>query len=492
MRFIYKKEDFEKLLKEESIIVMDTNVILGLYSFTPETIEDIIDSFENKLNLFWLPNQVYLEYTRLYEKIRKREANRFQNLKEEMCKAISDVIGTVSQKYGSYNKYKLPEVDDSKNKLVESINNAVNIAKKDLEKLQIEHSKKISCISEENDIVHKFVTKMKQSSCTDGFSMLELIDIYEEGEKRFKYKMPPGVTDISKPNNGEEYSDFVLKKYGDLIIWKEMLRKVKGKDVTLIFIENELKEDWWSYSKNRPKRIPLIMEQEFNKESGVNSKFYMVSFDELISHWGNILNIQPNSILEITKRMDFVRKIEAYLISNQANILIKYIEEDTEKIKKYICNNLLNKSVGSDNIEEIEDVEIFNIKVIHSSFYYDQSECQIELISKIMGILNANVSVYFTEEANLSTRIIAKFELETNLYLKIDNEKEPKNAIECDMIEFNGFKIKDIDYNEEEVYNNFHDEDEESDALHIVSFCPDCGFELTGGSGFCIRCTSGH
>ncbi|MCB2291697.1 hypothetical protein LGK97_18450 [Clostridium sp. CS001] len=501
MGFIYKKEEFEKIFDKQPVIVMDTNVLLGLYSFTPETIENIIGSFENHLNLFWLPNQVYLEYTRHYEHIRKRESNRFQNLKEDICKVLSDAIGTVSKNYSAYNKYKLPEVDDSRDKLIENINNAMKISKQDLEKLQVGHSERIACISEQNDIIYKFVTNIKKNSCTDGFSMLELIDIYEEGEKRYKYKMPPGFTDINKPDKGEEYSDFVMRKYGDLIIWKEILRKIKDKDLNLIFIENEVKEDWWTYSKSRPKRIPLTLEEEFLKEAGTNSDFRMVTVDELISHFGNHLKIQPNSILEVNKRMDFIRKMESYLTTNQYDIVKYYIEHNAmEELTENMSDSLIDQAFGGGRIENVEDVEILDINVMESSFNYEQNECQIILNAKLNVESSANASMYIAKDYNLLASIYAIFKVEAYLYINIDNEKEPINAIKYETVEFHGFKFESIKHNEDDGYFNFTGKDEDENEYErrplYINTCPDCGrdfsIENDGGNGFCSECASEH
>ncbi|MBZ9621458.1 hypothetical protein G9F71_000940 [Clostridium sp. FP2] len=497
MGFIYKTEEFEKLFNKQPVIVMDTNVLLGLYSFTPETIKDIIGSFSKCINLFWLPNQVYLEYRRHYEHIRKREINRFQYLKEEICNELSDTIGKVSVKYGAYNKYKLPEVDDSRIRLIENIKNVMKIAKQDLEKLQSENSEHVSCISEQEDIVHKFVTNIKKNSSTAGFSMLELMNIYEEGEKRYKYKMPPGFTDINKPDKGEDYSDFVMRKYGDLIIWKEILRKIKDADVNLIFVENEVKEDWWTFSKSRPKRIPLMLEEEFNKETGSNSDFYMVTVDELISHFANHLNIQPNSILEVNKRMEFIRGMEAYLTSNQFDIVQKYIGDNSiEQITENINDILIGEAVGVGSISEVEDIEILEIKVIKSSFDYDQSECKIVFNTEIIVENSVDVIVSYGRDDNISSNISTTVNVEASLYLSIDNEKEPKNAIEYETVKFLNLKVKDIECKEYDGYSHFTDEDDYDKRSLFKNTCPECGEEFTinndGGNGFCSECASEH
>lgn len=66
----------------------------------------------------------------------------------------------------------------------------------------------------------------------------EQLKIIREGELRYKYKIPPGYEDINKDG---------VEKFGDLFVWKEILDLPVEKSVKdIIFITNDIKEDWWS------------------------------------------------------------------------------------------------------------------------------------------------------------------------------------------------------------------------------------------------------
>ncbi|WP_204277464.1 PIN-like domain-containing protein, partial [Escherichia coli] len=60
----------------------------------------------------------------------------------------------------------------------------------------------------------------------------------KEGEDRYAKKIPPGYKDAKK-DAGE------FDKYGDLIIWKDMIGKAKADKRPILFISDDAKEDWW-------------------------------------------------------------------------------------------------------------------------------------------------------------------------------------------------------------------------------------------------------
>lgn len=63
----------------------------------------------------------------------------------------------------------------------------------------------------------------------------DLLKIYKDGEQRYKEKIPPGYQDVKKEGN---------KKYGDLIIWNEMINYSKLIKKDILFITDDTKEDW--------------------------------------------------------------------------------------------------------------------------------------------------------------------------------------------------------------------------------------------------------
>ncbi len=62
-----------------------------------------------------------------------------------------------------------------------------------------------------------------------------LKDIRTVGADRYKEGVPPGYKDAAKSEN----------KYGDLILWFEILEKGKSDERPVILVTDDRKEDWW-------------------------------------------------------------------------------------------------------------------------------------------------------------------------------------------------------------------------------------------------------
>ena len=67
--------------------------------------------------------------------------------------------------------------------------------KENLRDIENELNRNNSIVSRDSDIINNFVEDIKSDIIC---SQLELIDIYEEGEKRYKYNISPGFTDKDK------------------------------------------------------------------------------------------------------------------------------------------------------------------------------------------------------------------------------------------------------------------------------------------------------
>ena len=62
MSYIYSESVFKDFDTENLLIVFDTNALLDLYLLPESALNHIISKFEEKGNLFWIPNQVYIEF----------------------------------------------------------------------------------------------------------------------------------------------------------------------------------------------------------------------------------------------------------------------------------------------------------------------------------------------------------------------------------------------------------------------------------------------
>ena len=94
-----------------------------------------------------------------------------------------------------------------------------------------------------------------------------------EGEERYASKIPPGYMD-SKKDAGQH------DKFGDLIIWKDIMAKAKTKKRPIVFISDDAKEDWWWIDRGRKLGARPELIEEFNEVSG--QAFHIYEFGQFL------------------------------------------------------------------------------------------------------------------------------------------------------------------------------------------------------------------
>lgn len=76
--------------------------------------------------------------------------------------------------------------------------------------------------------------------------------------------MPPGYRDAQNNEKKEAGQRYI---YGDLIIWKSVIKKAKEDKVDIIFLTNDNKEDWFEKYKGQTKGPRFELLREFHKET---------------------------------------------------------------------------------------------------------------------------------------------------------------------------------------------------------------------------------
>jgi hypothetical protein len=169
--------------------------------------------------------------------------------------------------------------------------------------------------------------------------------ILQEGQVRYDNLIPPGFLDSEK--EGEA-------KYGDLFVWKDIIKIAKEKNANIIFICNDIKEDWWK----KDKKIPIDLKQELNeefKEINPSLNINFLTLDKFFSYLAEELKLgQSKSALQLSA-MDDIK-----------TILDNYENEINQSINECLCSINIEKELdeefletGDENIYwHIEDVSV--------------------------------------------------------------------------------------------------------------------------------------
>lgn len=117
-------------------------------------------------------------------------------------------------------------------------------------------------------------------------------DICKEGKVRYEKKIPPGYKDNTNKSNGNEY--------GDLIVWKEIIKYAKTNKQPIVFVTDDQKEDWWTIEKGFSIRPREELIKEFLDETGIRILIYNADrFLRAAKRRKLVESIDPKSLDEV-------------------------------------------------------------------------------------------------------------------------------------------------------------------------------------------------
>ncbi|MFB6305406.1 MAG: PIN-like domain-containing protein, partial [Flavobacteriales bacterium] len=180
----------------------------------------------------------------------------------------------------------------------------------------------------------------------DPFDQEELKNIYKEGEDRYSRKVPPGFKDEKeKAHPG---------KYGDLIIWKEIIEIAKNFARPIVLINDEKKEDWWWHLTSDGRTIgprPELINEIYN-EVGVD--FHIYDSTSFVSFGKSALGEEKEGGLrELNEIQDVVSASE---VDKRDMIGDPYWEKTDKSFKRNHNNSALQKEMNRLDAE-IEDTK---------------------------------------------------------------------------------------------------------------------------------------
>lgn len=351
-------------LNENALVVMDTNVWLKLYTYAPSVLKILCDAIETKKEYFWMPNQVKEEFDRHSEKERanivklvKKEKGKIKNKIDEAHDQVKLNLQYMQNKFLKCDTEIFVEVENKFDELKD-------LLKERYDEYEKKYENEIKCIKE--DIVADIVGKIYDNSKADSFTYAEKMNICMEGEFRYKYKIAPGFTDDDKEVNADNYHE----KFGDLIIWKEILRKVQGTGLNVIFVCEEKKRDWLGEKGGTKLASNLIKEYAdatFNK--GIIEVCDLTGFIKL---YGNKLNIPPKSENEIVDLLRYVNEASRYILEKSRNIAWAELEDlSNDDVFDEIMNQIDYGTIFGGVYFKCDNQDIEEIDVI-SSFVYNE------------------------------------------------------------------------------------------------------------------------
>lgn len=273
----------ERLWKN-ALIVFDTSALLDMYFYSGKTKQVVIDEiFEKLKGRLWIPYQVNYEFLKNRSKVILKPVGSYKALENELKETVNDVfkkyqtgINEFKSKTGKDDKHpvlnqhifhKLDEIqqqhESALKELSENVKEAIKEQSAEIEKTKL------------NDVLYDSIDTYFEVGTELSFSQQLLF--VEEGKKRYEVQIPPGYEDaIRKDKKGTQI-------FGDLFLWKEIINHARTTKKPIIFVCNDLKEDWCVKTEGNSTYIEHPRHElikEIWDEAGV--EFWMYSNPQLL------------------------------------------------------------------------------------------------------------------------------------------------------------------------------------------------------------------
>lgn len=312
---------------KKTIFIFDTNVFLDIYSYKESTRYDFFSSLEKLKNNIWIPFHVGLEYQRNRLNVISRVKAIFRHARKELrgMKGLEnkDEIKRITDMFPSL----LKETSDLSKK-IDSLIDGYENSLKDLDNKQ-------PCVRS-HDRIREKLNELFCDKVGVAPSQEKINEIESEGEDRYKNKIPPGFKD----DNKEEffcYGNVIYKnKYGDLIIWKQIIEHLdSNKEINnVIFITNDTKKDWWfTIDSGGDKRVGphALLIDEIKKLENVKLFDMYTSADFLknTSEYYSDFRVSEDSINDV-KEIEKSKKLYGFLDKMYDPILLSELQEFNE------------------------------------------------------------------------------------------------------------------------------------------------------------------
>lgn len=260
----FRPKDAEyKTLWETSTFAVDANVILNLYRYSTATRLELEKSIRSIKDKIFIPNQAAKEFLKNRINVTFTQAG-------EYAKSI-DTITKLKETLSDQKRHPFLENDQ-----LSEFSSFVDLLIGNLKRQEDTLLARLK-----DDEILDFVEEIFTGKTGDPFSDEDVQRISAEGEQRYADKIPPGYKDESKDAAGDKY-----RKYGDLILWKQLINKAIESKESIIFITDDNKSDWWTQQSGKTIGPRSELRDEFQKATG--KSFWIYTVDRFIEETAKI------------------------------------------------------------------------------------------------------------------------------------------------------------------------------------------------------------
>jgi len=211
----------------DSLVIVDTNVLLNLYRYSEASREEFIGVLDALRERLWLPHQVALEF----HKGRVGVINTQWSAFDQVIESLRSADVTLQNDVGKFRKIESLDLENLILRRTEMTDELV----KNLESVKSTQTKIPN--NPDDDSVAIWVTSTFENKVGPAFPAERTKKVFEDGARRYASNTPPGFADSKKPSDSE--------KFGDLVLWLQIIEHANQESKDVIFVTDDKKGDWW-------------------------------------------------------------------------------------------------------------------------------------------------------------------------------------------------------------------------------------------------------
>lgn len=242
---------------EEGLIVLDTNALLNILRYSATTRDQLLDLLHKQNDQIWLPYQVGLEFHRNRRKMPGELTSAFEGVQTALEEAEQSV-GVALSVLGRHAKQEASELGAAFSKRAKQLKKKLRLASRT-------HAEAVTS-DEAQAATFARISDLYDGRVGEPYDEEQLQALFKEGATRYAQQIPPGYKDET-----EKQDD---RKYGDLVLWRQILDHAAVQKKPLLFVTDDNKEDWWERSSGKTVGPRPELVEEYYAASGQRVHFY--------------------------------------------------------------------------------------------------------------------------------------------------------------------------------------------------------------------------
>lgn len=350
-------KESDKSLKEvwnTSLFVFDANILLNLYRYSDTTRNEFLRILNKIKDRAWLPHRAAEEYLNNRLSVIDQQERSYDDTVKSIESLQRDLENARQHPFVS--KGVMDKVSSVFEELCNELNNNKSV-----------HTTRIS-----NDEIKDSIAGIFISNVGLPYEKERIEELIAEGENRYKQKIPPGFKDASKSGSSDVFSE-KCRKYGDLIVWTQVIDKATELGRGVVLITDDKKEDWWEKFKGKTVGPRPELVKEFKDRT--NQKIHMYQADRFLElareNLGEQVSEEIVEEIREVRRRDILahRRMKESELFKHRKIQQMHLSEEIEKAHTQIASYeeeidlLLNKRHSLES--EKNSLKSYRNKIFH-------------------------------------------------------------------------------------------------------------------------------